>query len=111
MKLVFLEIQAMKRPDQGPTLIRRRSLLGKWAEGKRGREERRSQRQGGRRKIVGRPGSLSSLFASDMIPGMVRNGANSFRVITSNYHTLSISPPRCCLQHQPCSFTLDLEEC
>ena len=31
-----------------------------------------------------------------------------------NYIQLSHSlhlPPRCCLQHQPCGFTLDLEEC
>ena len=80
------ETQAMKWPDQGPTVIRRSSLLGK-----RGRKKEAKGRC--RRKIVGRPDSLSSFFASDMIPGVVRNDANNFRVITSNYPTLSISCP------------------
>ena len=41
----------MKSPDQGPTLIRRRSLLGKWAEGKRGRKKEEEPKAGAEGKL------------------------------------------------------------
>ena len=79
---LFVQYKGTSWPDQGPTLIRRSSLLVEWAEEKRGREDERRANVKCRRKIAGRSGLPTSFFASDMSTWMMGNVAYNFRVIT-----------------------------
>lgn len=105
----FVQHKGTRWPDQGPALIRSSPAVT-WAEETRGREDERRANVRCRRKIAGRPGTLTSFFASDMSTGMTEMMPTISGLLHQPAHSL-LSLPRCCLQHPPHGSTPGLEEC